>query len=118
MAPQTGCLKEHERIIPNSLGQLSPTPARLWSALGQGSQSIFGDFGQVKASSIQLGSNGKEFNGTKQVVAHGLDKLNTAPFSIYPGNFLFDWFIFIPQRNLWKLDGFFFFFFLLLLWWI
>ncbi|KGN59224.1 nuclear transcription factor Y subunit A-10 [Cucumis sativus] len=87
MAPQTGCLKEHERIIPNSLGQLSPTPARLWSALGQGSQSIFGDFGQVKASSIQLGSNGKEFNGTKQVVAHGLDKLNTAPFSIYPGDY-------------------------------
>lgn len=109
MAPQTGCLKEHERIIPNSLGQLSPSPARLWSAFGQGPQSIFGDFGQVKASSIQqLGSNGKEFNGTKQVVSHGLDKLNTAPFSIYPGTFLFVWFIFIPQRNLWKLDGFFF----------
>lgn len=98
MAPQTGYLKEHEGIVPNSLGQLSSSPARLWSAFGQGSQTIFGDFGQLKASSIeQLGSNGKEFTGAKQaaqVSEHGLEKVNTAPFSIYPGNFLFFSFIF------------------------
>ncbi|KAG7017510.1 Nuclear transcription factor Y subunit A-10, partial [Cucurbita argyrosperma subsp. argyrosperma] len=91
MAPQTGYLKEHEGVVPNSLGQLSSSPARLWSGYGQGCQSFFGDFGQVKASSTiqQLGSNGKEFTGTEQalqVAAHGFEKLNTAPFSIYPGD--------------------------------
>lgn len=95
MAPQTGYLKEHEGVVPNSLGQLSSSPARLWSAFGQSSHSIFGDFGQVKASSIeQFGCNGKEFHSSKQaaqvqVSAHGLEKVHTAPFSIYPGNFLF-----------------------------
>lgn len=95
MAPQTGYLKEHEGIVPNSLGQLSSSSAPLWSAFGQGSQSIFGDFGQVKASSTeQFGCNGKEFTAIKQaaqvaqVAAHGLEKVNTVPFSIYPGNFL------------------------------
>ena len=102
MAPQTGYLKEHEGVVPNSLGQLSSSPARLWSGYGQGCQSFFGDFGQVKASSTiqQLGSNGKEFTGTEQalqVAAHGFEKLNTAPFSIYPGNFLFLSFIFISM---------------------
>ncbi|KAG7028162.1 Nuclear transcription factor Y subunit A-10, partial [Cucurbita argyrosperma subsp. argyrosperma] len=83
MAPQTGYLKEHEGIVPNSLGQLSSSPTRLWSAaFGLGSHSIFGDFGQVKE---QLDSNGKEFAATKQAT-HGLEKLNTAPFSIYPGD--------------------------------
>ena len=94
MAPQTGYLKEHEGIVPNSLGQLSSSPTRLWSAaFGLGSHSIFGDFGQVKE---QLDSNGKEFAAPKQA-AHGLEKLNTAPFSIYPGNFLFIRFIFISM---------------------
>ncbi|KAF3442759.1 hypothetical protein FNV43_RR16676 [Rhamnella rubrinervis] len=92
MAMQTIYFKEHEGIVPNTIGQLSSIPSAPWWA-AFGSQSIFGEScGQLKPLSMEHPGSGDQLSATKQagrVTELGQDKGNTTQFTIFPGDFKF-----------------------------
>nr|QJD20782.1 nuclear factor [Ceanothus thyrsiflorus] len=89
MAMQTIFFKEHEGLLPNTIGQLSSVPsAPWWSAFG--SQSIYGEScGQLKPLSMEHLGSGDQLSATKQAgrgTELGPDKGNTTQFTIFPGD--------------------------------
>lgn len=91
MAMQTIYFKEHDRIVPNTIGQLSSVPsAPWWSAFG--SQSIFAEScGQLKPLSMEQPGTGDQHSATKHAgrgTELGPDKENTTQFTIFPGKVL------------------------------
>lgn len=89
MAMQTVCLKEHEGIVHNSVGQLSSvTSAPWWSAFG--SQSVYGEScGQMKPFSLELPNYIDQLATASKQSVRGveqfLDKGHTTQFTIFPG---------------------------------
>lgn len=85
MATQTVYFKEHEGIVPNPMGQMSPW----WSALAP-SQSVYGEScAQLKPFTMEHPNKGDQFISTKQAgrgTEQGLDRGNTTQFTIFPGN--------------------------------
>ncbi|KAL5545691.1 hypothetical protein UlMin_005378 [Ulmus minor] len=90
MALQTLYFKEHEGIIPNSIGQFSQLPpsGAWWGAFG--SSSAYGDScGQLKSLSMEQPGGGDQFLATKQAGRGselGLDKGSPTQFTIFPGD--------------------------------
>lgn len=91
MAMQTIYLKEHEGLVPNTIGQLSSVPSGpWWSAFG--SQSVFGEnCGKLKPLSMEQPGASDELISTKHAgrgTDLGPDKGNPTQFIIFPGNLL------------------------------
>ncbi|PON40008.1 Nuclear transcription factor Y subunit A [Trema orientale] len=92
MAMQTIYFKEHEGLVPNTIGQLSSIPSGpWWSAFG--TQSVFGDScGQLKPLSMEQPGTGDQLISTKHAgrgTDLGPDKGNTTQFTIFPGDYKF-----------------------------
>lgn len=91
MAMQTIFFKEHEGLVPNTIGQLSSVPSGpWWSAFG--SQSVFGEScGQLKPLSMEQPGTGDQLISTKHAgrgTDLGPDKGNPTQFTIFPRNLL------------------------------
>ncbi|KAI4300538.1 hypothetical protein L6164_033906 [Bauhinia variegata] len=91
MAMQAFCLKEHDGIVQNSVGQLSSvSSAPWWNAFG--SQSIYGEScGPVKTFSLELPNYVEQLAATPTKPAGRgaeqlFDKGHTTQFTIFPGN--------------------------------
>ncbi|XP_062112389.1 nuclear transcription factor Y subunit A-10-like [Humulus lupulus] len=89
MAMQTIYLKEHEGLVPNTIGHLSSiSSVPWWSAFG--SQSVFGDScDQLKPLSMEKPGTGDLLFSTKHAgrgADLGPDKGNITQFTIFPGD--------------------------------
>ena len=88
MAMQTIYLKEHEGLVPNTIGHLSSiSSVPWWSAFG--SQSVFGDSCvQMKTLSMEKPGTGELLFSAKHAGSGtdlGPDKGSTTQFTIFPG---------------------------------
>ncbi|XP_030481647.2 nuclear transcription factor Y subunit A-10 [Cannabis sativa] len=89
MAMQTIYFKEHEGLVPNTIGHLSSISSLPWWS-AYGSQSVFGDScGQLKPLSMEKPGTGELLFSTKhegRATDFGPDKGNTNQFTISPGD--------------------------------
>ncbi|GFZ09249.1 hypothetical protein Acr_20g0010570 [Actinidia rufa] len=86
MTMHTVYLKEHDGIVQNPTGQLPPAAVPWWSE--RGSQSAYTDFFvQFKTSFMENPSGGRQNKQAERDTEQGLEKGNTARFTIWQGNF-------------------------------